>query len=74
MARKLLARQDGGAQRTIRPIIVDSGGTRNGTTVPTAASYQYHAEYLSVNPATSAQWTDSEINHADWEAGYELVS
>jgi len=68
----LLARQDAGAQRTIRPKTRISSTNYSGTTVNTAGSYLYVLEPASVSPATSVAWTDSELAAAEF--GYELVS
>jgi hypothetical protein len=68
----LMARQDAGAQRVIRPITRIGGTDYNGTSFNTAASYVFHLDPTSTSPATSTAWTDTEINGAEF--GYELVS
>jgi hypothetical protein len=68
----IAARRDAGGARTLRPITRIGGTDYNGTTVSAAASYILHCEPVSVSPATSAQWTASEVNAAEF--GYELVS
>lgn len=68
----LMARQDGGAARVIRPVTRIATTNYNGTLVNTGASYVFVTEPRSVSPATSAAWTDTEINAAEF--GYELVS
>jgi len=68
----IMARQDAGAQRTIRPKVRIGSTTYNGTTVNAPASYLFITEAVSVSPATSSAWDDDEINGAEF--GYELVS
>lgn len=68
----ILARQDAGAQRSVRPKTRISSTNYDGSTVNTGPDYVYVLEPRSVSPATSAQWTASEINGAEF--GYELVS
>lgn len=72
VAHHLVASQDGGSARTIRPKYRIGGSDYNGTSVNTSASYQALTEYKDVSPATSAAWTVSEVN--GMETGYELVS
>ncbi|MEO5965229.1 MAG: hypothetical protein ABIR11_07165 [Candidatus Limnocylindrales bacterium] len=68
----LMARQDAGAARTVRPKTRISATNYSGTSIATAASYVFITEPVSVSPATSAQWTAAEVNAAEF--GYELVS
>ena len=68
----LLSRQDAGAARVVRPITRIGSTDYNGTSFPQAASYVFYCDPMTLSPATSAQWTDSEVNAAQF--GYELVS
>jgi|WetSurMetagenome_2_1015567.scaffolds.fasta_scaffold130337_2 hypothetical protein len=68
----IMAKRDAGGARTIRPVTRISGSDYNGTTVTVAASYLFLTEALSISPASSAQFTDTEVNAL--EGGYELVS
>lgn len=72
LAHHLVAAQDGGAARTIRPKYRISSTDYSGASVNTGASYQMHTEYKDASPATSSPWTVSEVN--GMETGYELVS
>lgn len=72
VAHHLVAAQDGGAARTIRPKYRISTTDYNGSNVNTSASYQAFTEYKDVSPATATAWTVSEVN--GMETGYELVS
>lgn len=68
----IVARKDAGAARQIRPVTRISGTDYNGTTVSLSASYAFITEPVSVSPATSNAWTDTEVNAL--EGGYELVT
>jgi hypothetical protein len=68
----LRTRQDGGASRTVRPILRISSTDYNGTSFATPGSYAYQLEPVSASPASSSAFTLSEVN--DMEHGYELVS
>lgn len=68
----LMARQDAGAQRSLRPMTRIGSTNYNGTTVNTAGTYQFLSEASSVSPATAVAWTSTEVNGAEF--GYELVS
>lgn len=68
----LVARQDAGAARTIRPVWRIGGSNYNGSSISTAGSYENHRQCYDVSPATGIDWTASEINGA--ELGVELVS
>lgn len=68
----LMARQDAGAGRTIRPKTRISGTPYNGTTVALAATYVFITEPRSVSPASGVAWTSAEIAGAEF--GYELVA
>ena len=68
----IMARRDTGGARTIRPVTRIGTTDYNGTTVTAAAAYAFHCEAVSVSPATSSAWTDTEVNGAEF--GYELVS
>jgi len=70
----LMARQDAGAQRVVRPKTRISTTNYSGVSVNTAASYQFLTEPVMFSPATggSTAFTDAEINGAEF--GYELVS
>lgn len=68
----IAARQDGGATRSIAPLQRSSGTDYVGTTVNLAAGYVFYTEPKSVNPATTAQYSVSEVNAAEF--GYKLIS
>lgn len=68
----VLAKQDAGAQRVLRPIQRSSGTDYAGTSVNLSTSYQLIREVVNTNPATSAAYTIANINDAEF--GYELVS
>lgn len=68
----IMARQDTGSQRTIRPKTRISTTNYNGTSVNTSVSFSFITEAVSISPATSSAWDDDEINAAEF--GYELVS
>jgi len=68
----LVARQDAGAARTVRPIQRTSGTDYAGKSFPMAGSYAFYLDPRSVDPATSTAWTASGVNGAEF--GYELVS
>lgn len=65
-------KQDAGAARTMAPLARISSTDYAGTTVGLTASYVFYTEVKPLSPATSAQWTTSEINGAEF--GYKLVS
>jgi hypothetical protein len=66
------AKQDGGAARTLRPIQRSGSTDYNGTSFSVPGSFAYQLEAKSINPATSAAYTVSDVNDAEF--GYELVS
>ena len=74
VAANLTARNDPGATKTIRPILVDSGGTRNGDSVALTTGYKTYQSFWALNPADSAAWETADLNDSAFEAGYELVS
>ncbi len=67
----LWARQDTGAQRQIRPKIRSGGTNYSGASVNTGGSYTDFTEAVNNDPNTSAAWTVSGFNAAEF--GYELV-
>jgi hypothetical protein len=68
----LMARQDAGPARTVRPKTRISSTPYNGTTVALSPTYQFITEARSVSPASGVAWTSAEIAAAEF--GYELVS
>lgn len=68
----LLARQDAGTQRAIAPLQRSSGTDYVGTAVNLPGSHLYILESKTLNPATSAQWSASEVNSAEF--GYKLTT
>ena len=68
----LMARQDAGPARTIRPKTRISATPYDGTTVALSPTYQFLTEARSVSPASGVAWTAAEIAAAEF--GYELVS
>lgn len=68
----MIAKQDGGAARSMAPLWRISGTDYVGTTVNLGASYAMYLQQYSVSPATSSAWTVSELNGA--EGGYKLIS
>lgn len=66
------ARRDAGAARTLRAKTRISGSDYDGTSVVLSTSHLFYTDPVSISPATSSAWTDSEINGAEF--GYELVS
>lgn len=66
------ARQDPGAARTIAALQRSSSTDYAGTTQSLSALYQFLLDIRTLNPATSAGYTVSEVNAM--EAGYKLVS
>jgi len=70
----IMARQDGGAQRVVRPVTRISTTDYNGTNFNTAATYLFQTEPVMFSPATggATAFTDAEINGAEF--GYEMVS
>jgi len=67
----ILAKQDAGTQRTVRPKQRSSSTDYSGTGVNTGTSYVYIVEAKPTNPATSAAWTKSGLEAAEF--GYENV-
>jgi hypothetical protein len=68
----IMARQDTGVARTIRPKVRLGGTNYNGTTVSLQGGYVYVTEPVTLNPADSQAWETADINGAEF--GYELVS
>lgn len=70
----LMARQDAGAQRVIRPKTRISATNYSGVSVNTATTYAFVLEPVMFSPATggATAFTAAEINGAEF--GYELVS
>jgi hypothetical protein len=67
----IYAKQDAGVQRTVRPKQRSSAVDYNGASVNTGASYVYVTEAVSINPATSAAFTKTSLEAAEF--GYENV-
>lgn len=67
----IYAKQDGGVQRTLRPKQRSGSTDHNGTSVNTGASYALITEAVSTNPATSAAYTKTSLESAEF--GYENV-
>lgn len=65
-------RQDTGVKRQLAPITRVSNTNYAGTTTDAASSYYYLVDPQTLNPATSAQWTVSDMNAAEF--GYKLVT
>lgn len=68
----VLARQDAGAARTVRPVFRIGGVNYTGTSFNTGGSFGNFMQVYDVSPATSSAWTASEVNGA--ELGVELVA
>lgn len=71
----LMARQDGAAARTIAPFQRVPGASPSdfvGANKLQAGSYLFHMDPQTANPATTAPWTVSEVNAAEF--GYKLIS
>jgi len=68
----LVVRQDAGSGKTVRAKTRISGTDYSGTTTAIGATYIFVLDPRSTSPASSAQWTASEINGAEF--GYEKVS
>jgi hypothetical protein len=66
------ARQDSGTARTLRSKTRIAGTNYDGSTVSLPGTHAILLQPASVSPATSAAWTASELNAAEF--GYELVS
>lgn len=63
---------DAGA-RTVRGFARHGGVNGAGTTfTPGAGSWEYRQDFININPSTSAAWTPTEINAAEF--GLEIVS
>lgn len=67
----IYAKQDAGVQRTVRPKQRASGTDYNGTSVNTTTAYAYITEAKSVDPATSAAYTKTSLEAAEF--GFENV-
>lgn len=67
----IYAKQDAGVQRTIRPKQRTSSVNYNGTSVNTGSSYAFYTEVKATDPSTSAAWTKSGFESAEF--GYENV-
>jgi hypothetical protein len=68
----LFSRKDDAGSRTIRPKIRISGTDYSGANIAVTDTYKYDTEIVEQSPATSTDWTVSEVNGAEF--GYELVS
>lgn len=67
----LMARKDAGVARVVRPITRIGTTDYNGTSFSMAGGHAFYCDPASVSPATSNQWSDTELNAL--EGGYELV-
>lgn len=67
----ILAKQDAGVQRTLRPKQRSSSTDYDGTSVNTGTTYAYITEAKPTNPATAVAWTKSSLEAAEF--GYENV-
>jgi hypothetical protein len=68
----LMARKDAGAARTLRAKTRISGANYNGASISLTSTYAFYTDPVSVSPATSSAFSDTELNAL--EGGYELVS
>lgn len=68
----LYNRQDAGTQRTLAPLQRSSSTDYVGTNFNPSTSYTYQLEVKETNPDTSAAWTVSGVNNAEF--GYKEVS
>jgi hypothetical protein len=66
------ARQDAGATRTIAPVQRSSSTDYVGTSQNLASGYVFLTEAKSINPATSAGYTVSDLNAAEF--GVKLIA
>lgn len=66
------ARQDAGSFHTVASLQRTSGVDYAGTAQSAPGTYTFLTEAISINPATSAGYTVSDIDNL--EAGYKLVS
>lgn len=67
-----MAKQDGGSARQVAALQRSSGSDFVGVTKNMAASWLFYLDPYSINPATGAGYTLSEINAL--EAGYKLIT
>lgn len=69
----LYARKDDAGSRSIRPVVRHSGTDYDtGTSTSIGNSYAINLFVIEQNPGTSAAWTISDVNNAEF--GYKLVS
>jgi hypothetical protein len=68
----LYAKQDTGAQRTIAPFIRSGGSDFPGNNIALGTSYAYYLEVKETDPNTSAAWTVSGFNAAEF--GAKMIS
>lgn len=68
----LYRRKDDAGARTMRPVARISATDYPGATVGMPSSYDYDAQIVEQSPASSAAWTVTEVNAAEF--GYELVA
>jgi hypothetical protein len=68
----IMARQDAGAARTFCPLQRSGTTDYEGTTFTLAGSHIFYLDPKSTNPDTSAAWTVSGLNAAEF--GYKLKS
>jgi hypothetical protein len=68
----ILARQDAGAARTFCPLQRSGSTDYEGTTFSVAGSHLFYLDPKSTDPNTSAAWTVSGLNAAEF--GYKLKS
>lgn len=69
---EMYARKDDAGVRELRPFVRLNGTDYFGGTIELSDTYTYYRYIWELNPETSAAWTVSEINGAEF--GYELVS
>jgi hypothetical protein len=68
----ITARNDGGAARTVAPVLRIGSTDYVGPGFTTGSSYQTFTHIREQNPATSSAWTISDVNGL--ESGYKLTS
>jgi hypothetical protein len=68
----ITARNDGGAARTVAPVLRIGSTDYVGPNFATGSSYQTFTHIRDQNPATSSAWTISDVNGL--ESGYKLTS
>lgn len=66
-------RADEDAPTQVRPYLLIEGVRYYGTTFTLTLGFLNYQYTWQVNPATTAEWTPSEVNNADLEFGWEVV-